>query len=199
MKEFNVIVTGVGGQGALTLGMIIAEAALKQGYDVRTTELHGLAQRGGSIPIHIRFGEKMYTPLVLEGEADLIIALEPLEALRTTYFGSKKQKTLFIIDNYKIPPITVSAFGERYPSMDDIVSNIKSFSEKVIILNASDIVEKETGSILTSNIFILGYAISKGFLPLKEKFVLEAMSEIVPHKYFELNKKVFEMGMNHKS
>jgi indolepyruvate ferredoxin oxidoreductase beta subunit len=194
MKEFNVIVTGVGGQGALTLGMIIAEAALKQGYDVRTTELHGLAQRGGSIPIHIRFGEKMYTPLVLEGEADLIIALEPLEALRTTYFGSKKQKTLFIIDNYKIPPITVSAFGERYPSMDDIVSNIKSFSEKVIILNASDIVEKETGSILTSNIFILGYAISKGFLPLKEKFVLEAMSEIVPPKYFELNKKVFEMG-----
>ncbi len=195
MKEFNLIVSGVGGQGALTLATIIAEAALKQGYDVRTTELHGLAQRGGSIPIHIRFGEKMYTPLVLEGEADLIIALEPLEALRTTYFGSKKQKTTFLIDNYKIPPITVSVFGEKYPSMDDIVNHIKPFSGNVIVLNASEIVEKETGSILTSNIFILGYAVSKGLLPLKENFVLKTIEETVPQKYFELNKKAFELGI----
>lgn len=199
MKEFNVIVTGVGGQGSLTLATIIAEAALKQGYDVRTTELHGLAQRGGSIPIHIRFGEKMYTPLVLEGEADLIIALEPLEALRTTYFGSKKQKTAFLIDNYKIPPITVSAFGEKYPSMSDIANHIKPFAEKILILNASEIVEKETGSVLTSNIFILGYAVSRGLLPINEKFVLEAIAENVPLKYFELNKKAFEMGMKYKS
>jgi indolepyruvate ferredoxin oxidoreductase beta subunit len=198
MKEFNMIVTGVGGQGALTLGMIIAEAALKQGYDVRTTELHGLAQRGGTIPIHIRFGEKMYTPLVLEGEADLIIALEPLEALRSTYFGSRKQKTTFLIDNYKIPPITVSAFGEKYPSMNEIVNHIKPFAGKTIILNASEIVEKETGSILTSNIFILGYAVAKGLLPLKENLVLKTIEETIPEKYFELNKKVFEMGMKHK-
>jgi len=198
MKEFNVIVTGVGGQGALTLGMIIAEAALKQGYDVRTTELHGLAQRGGSIPIHIRFGEKMYTPLVLEGEADLIIALEPLEALRTTYFGSKKQKTTFVIDNYKIPPITVSAFGEKYPNKDEIINYIKPFSGNIVILNASDIVKKELGSVLTSNIFILGYAVSKGFLPLKEKFVVEAMQEVVPQKYFDINKKTFDLGMKYK-
>jgi indolepyruvate ferredoxin oxidoreductase beta subunit len=195
MKEFNVIVVGVGGQGALTLGMIIAEAALKQGYDVRTTELHGLAQRGGSIPIHIRFGEKMYTPLVLEGEADLIIALEPLEALRTTYFGSKKQKTTFLIDDYKIPPITVSAFGEKYPSIEDIINHIKPFSDKITILDASKIVEKETGSILTSNIFILGYAVSKGLIPIKEKFILEALKENVPENFFEINKKIFELGM----
>lgn len=154
MKEFNIIVAGVGGQGALTLGTIIAEAALKQGYDVRTTELHGLAQRGGSIPIHIRFGEKMYTPLVLEGEADLIIALEPLEALRSAYLGSRNHKTTFLIDNYKMPPITVSAFGEKYPTMDEIVNHIKPFSGKIIVLEASKIVEKETGSILTSNIFL---------------------------------------------
>lgn len=198
MKEFNVIVTGVGGQGALTLGLIIAEAALKRGHDVRTTELHGLSQRGGSIPIHIRFGEKMYTPLVLEGEANLIVALEPLEALRTTYFGSKKHKTIFVIDNYKIPPITVSVFGEKYPKMEDIVNHIKPFSDKIIVLNASNVVEKETGSILTSNIFILGYIISNGLIPLKEKFILEAIQENVPQKYFELNKKVFELGKKYK-
>ncbi|NIO45010.1 MAG: indolepyruvate oxidoreductase subunit beta [Candidatus Aenigmarchaeota archaeon] len=198
MKEFNVIVTGVGGQGAMTLGTIIAEAALKQGYDVRTTEVHGLAQRGGSIPLHIRFGENMYTPLILEGEANLIIALEPLEALRTTYFGSKKHKTVFLIDKYKLPPITVSVLGEKYPRMENIVSHIKPFAGRIIIINASEIVKKETGSIITSNIFILGYAISKGLLPLKEKFVLEAIEENVPKRYIELNKKVFEMGMKNK-
>lgn len=199
MKEFNIIVVGVGGQGALTLGMIIAEAALKQGYDVRTTELHGLAQRGGSIPIHIRFGEKMYTPLVLEGEADLIIALEPLEALRTTYFGSKKHKTTFLIDNYRIPPVTVSAFGEQYPSMDEIVNHIKPFADKIITLDASKLVEREIGSVLTSNIFILGYAASQNLLPIKENFILEALKENVPEKFFDLNKKVFEMGKKHKN
>jgi indolepyruvate ferredoxin oxidoreductase beta subunit len=198
MKEFNVIVTGVGGLGAMTLGRIIAEAALKQGYDVRTTELHGLAQRGGSIPLHIRFGNKMYTPLILEGEANLIIALEPLEALRASYFGSKRQETVFLIDNYRLPPITVSVLGEKYPSMENIVNHIKPFAGEILIINASDIVKKETGNVITSNIFILGYTIGKELIPLKEKFVLEAISEIVPPRYLELNKKVFEMGMKHK-
>jgi indolepyruvate ferredoxin oxidoreductase beta subunit len=183
----------------MTLGTIIAEAALKQGYDVRTTEVHGLAQRGGSIPLHIRFGEKMYTPLILEGEANLIIALEPLEALRTTYFGSKKHKTIFLIDNYKLNPITVSVLGEKYPKIENIVKHIKPFAGQIIIINASDVVKKRIGSILTSNIFILGYAISKELLPLKKKFVLEAIEENVPKRYIETNKRVFELGMKYKS
>jgi indolepyruvate ferredoxin oxidoreductase beta subunit len=198
MKEFNVIVTGVGGLGAMTLGTVIAEAALKQGYDVRTTELHGLAQRGGSIPLHIRFGDKMYTPLILEGEANLIIALEPLEALRASYFGSKRQRTVFLIDNYKLPPITVSVLGEKYPSMDNIVDHIKPFAGEIMIINASDIVKKEIGSAITSNIFMIGYAVGKGLIPLKEKFVMEAIAETVPPRYLDMNKKVFEMGMKYK-
>jgi indolepyruvate ferredoxin oxidoreductase, beta subunit len=198
MKEFNIVVTGVGGQGVLTMSMIIAQAAMKQGLDVRTTELHGLAQRGGSIPVHIRFGEKMYSGIVMEGEANLVISLEPLEALRTAYFGSKKHSTTFVVDNYKIPPITVSALGEVYPSMESIISRVKPFAEKIIVLNASDIVKKETGSIITSNIFILGYIVGKGILPLKENFVMESIKENVPEKYFDLNRKVFEMGMQYK-
>jgi len=193
MKEFNIVLTGVGGQGVLTLGMIIAEAALKQGYDVRTTELHGLAQRGGSIPFHIRFGKKMYTPLVLEGEADVIMSLEPLEALRSSYYGSKQHKTKILIDNDPVVPLSVSVLGETYPSMEEIKNNLKDFSEKVFVLNASEIVKKETGSEIAANIYLLGYAISKGLIPLKEKFVLEAMEEIAP-KYFEVNKKIFELG-----
>jgi indolepyruvate ferredoxin oxidoreductase beta subunit len=197
MKEFNIVLTGVGGQGVLTLGIIIAETALKQGFDVRTTELHGLAQRGGSIPFHIRFGKKMYTPLVLEGEADLIIALEPLEALRACYYGSRQHKTMFLMDNDPLVPLSCSVLGDPYPSIKEIQEDLKGFSEKVIILNASEIVKKGTGSDIAANIYLLGYAISKGLIPLKEKFILQAMEEIVP-KYFEANKKVFEMGMKHK-
>jgi len=197
MKEFNIVVTGIGGQGALTLGVVIAEAALKQGYDVRTTELHGLAQRGGSIPIHVRFGKKMYTAMVLEGEADLVISLEPLEALRSAYYGSKQHKTVFVIDNDSVIPLSVSVMGEKYPSIKEIEKSLKIFSEKVIVLNASEIVKKETGSDIAANIYLLGYVISKGLLPLKEKYILEVMQELGP-KYFEVNKKIFEMGMKHK-
>lgn len=197
MKEFNIVLTGVGGQGVLTLGMIIAEAALKQGYDVRTTELHGLAQRGGSIPFHIRFGKKMYTPLVLEGEANVIISLEPLEALRSCYYGSKQHKTIILMDNNPIVPLSVSVLGENYPSIEEIKKSLKDFSEKVIVLNASEIVKKETGSDIAANIFLLGYVISKKLIPLKEKFILKAMEEVAP-KYFEANKKVFELGMKQK-
>jgi indolepyruvate ferredoxin oxidoreductase beta subunit len=193
MKEFNIVLTGVGGQGVLTLGMIIAEAALKQGYDVRTTELHGLAQRGGSIPVHVRFGKKMYTPLILESEADLIISLEPLEALRSCYYGSKQHKTTFLIDNDPVVPLSCSVLGEKYPPIKEIEKNLKDFSKEVIILNASEIVKKATGSEIAANVYLLGYAIAKGLIPLKEKFILQAMKEVAP-KYFEANKKIFELG-----
>jgi indolepyruvate ferredoxin oxidoreductase beta subunit len=196
MKEFNIVLTGVGGQGVLTLGIIVAEAALKQGFDVRTTELHGLAQRGGSIPFHVRFGKKMYTPLVLEGEADVIMSLEPLEALRSCYYGSKQHKTIFLIDNDPVVPLSCSVLGDVYPSIKSIGENLKDFSEKVIILNASEIVKKETGSDIAANIYLLGYAISKKLIPLKEKYILQAMEEVAP-KYFEANKKIFKMGMKH--
>jgi indolepyruvate ferredoxin oxidoreductase beta subunit len=197
MKEFNIVLTGVGGQGVLTLGMIIAEAALKQGYDVRTTELHGLAQRGGSIPFHVRFGKKMYTPLVLEGEANLVIGLEPLEALRSCYYGSRQHKTMFLIDNDPVVPLSVSVLGEKYPSINEIKNILKDFSDKVIVLNASEIVKKETGSEIAANIYLLGCVFGKKLIPLKEKFILQAMEEVSP-KYFEINKKIFNLGMKHK-
>jgi len=198
MKEFNIVVTGIGGQGSLTLAMIIAEAAMRQGYDVKTTELHGLAQRGGTIPCHVRFGDKIYSPLVLEGEANLIISLEPLEALRACYYGSKKHKTIFIIDTHRVLPLTVSVLGERYPSIKEIGKDLKPFSGKVITLNASDVVYKETGDVLATNIYLLGYIVSKKLIPLKERYILEGLEEIAPKKYFETNKRIFELGMKHK-
>ncbi|MDI6798767.1 MAG: indolepyruvate oxidoreductase subunit beta [Candidatus Aenigmarchaeota archaeon] len=193
MKEFNIVVTGIGGQGVLTLASIIAEAALRQGYDVKTSELHGLAQRGGTIPCHVRFGEKIYSPIVREGEANLVIGLEPLEALRACYYGSKENKTVFLIDTYRVIPISVSVVGERYPPLDEMKNILKNFSSEAIFLNASEIVKKETGSIVATNIYLLGYA-SRCLIPIKREFLFEGIREVVPEKYFEMNKKIFELG-----
>lgn len=198
MKEFNIVVTGIGGQGVLTLANIISEAALKEGYDVKSSELHGLAQRGGTIPCHVRFGKKIYSPLVLEGEADLVIGLEPLEALRACYYGSKESETIFLIDSYKAIPLSVSVLGQKYPSFEEIKKLLEPFSKRVIILNASEIVKKETGSIISTNIFLLGYACFKRMIPIKKKFLLEGIKEVIPEKYFDINKKIFEIGFNLK-
>ena len=194
MKEFNVVITGTGGQGIITLMRIIAEAALRQGYDVKTSELHGLAQRGGPIPCHIRFGEKIYSPIIMEGEAHLIIGLEPLEALRSSYYGSKENKTVFLVNNYSIIPLYVFVTKEIYPSLDEIVETLGKFSTRVITLNAYGTVKEAIGNIIPTNIYMLGYAVYKRLIPLEERFVLEGIEEIVPKKYLEVNKKVFELG-----
>jgi len=194
MREFNIIIAGVGGQGSITLMNIIAEAALKEGYDVKTSELHGLAQRGGSVPCHIRFGDKIYSPLVMQGEAHLIIAMEPIEALRACYFGSKENKTIFLVNNYRIIPLSVPILKLKYPSLEEIKESLQHFSSQVIILNAAEKVKKVTGNIVMSNIYLLGYAVAKGLLPLKKEHLLKAMEKIVPKKYLEENKKAFELA-----
>jgi len=192
MKEFNIVISGVGGQGVITLMQIIADAALKQGYDVKTSELHGLAQRGGSVPTHIRFGDKIYSPLVLEGEAHLIIALEPVEALRAAYYGSRENKTIFLINNYRIIPLSVPIAKEVYPSLEKIKEELKYFSSKIIMINASDIVKKEGANIVLTNIYMLGFACYKKLIPLENKYLLEGIEEIVPKRYLDINKKIFE-------
>jgi indolepyruvate ferredoxin oxidoreductase beta subunit len=194
MKEFNVVIAGTGGQGVLTLMRIIAEAAFRQGYDVKTSELHGLSQRGGPIPCHIRFGEKIYSPIVMEGEAHLIIALEPLEALRNSYYGSRENKTTILVNNYSIIPLSVFVAKEIYPSLDEVIETLGNFSIRVITLNASGIVKEAIGNIIPTNIYMLGYAVSKELIPLKERFILEGIEENVPKKFLEVNKKVFELG-----
>ncbi len=187
MKEYNIALCGVGGQGILTLIKILNDAAMLQGYDVKSSELHGLAQRGGSITGHVRFGRKIYSSVIMEGEANIVIGLEPLEALRSCYYGSKVNKTVFVINNKRIVPPT----AKKYPSMDYILKNIKQFSDKRILLNASD-AAKEMGNEMLTNIYMLGYA-SK-FIPLKKRYILKALEMNIKKKYVDMNKKIFELG-----
>lgn len=193
MKEFNVVISGVGGQGVITLQNILSEAAMLQGYDVKTSELHGLAQRGGGVSSHLRFGEKIYSPLVLQGNANLVFVLEPLEALRVCYYSSKENKTTFLINSSRIIPLSVEVLKEKYPSNKEIEKQLKEFADKVVFLDASEIVKKETGDTVTANIFMLGYA-AKKILPIKKEVLLESIKLIVTEKHFEMNKKIFEMG-----
>jgi len=192
-KEFNVVVVGVGGQGILTLAEVITAAAFKQGYDVRMSELHGLSQRGGSVPCQVRFGEKIYSSLVKEGHADLVISLEPLEALRTAKFGSAG-KTVFITNTHMVVPASVAALGDSYPELGEIKSKLKGFSKQVIDVDATGIAERETGSAVASNVYMLGIASSRGLIPIRRELLLEAIREQVPEKHFEMNRKIFELA-----
>jgi len=192
-KDFNVVIVGVGGQGILTLAEIISEAAFKQGYDVKMSELHGLSQRGGSVPCQVRFGDKIYSSLIKAGHADLVMSLEPLEALRSAKFGSEK-RTAFIVNTHRIVPESVTILGEKYPELKEIKSKLKSFSREVIDVDATGIAEKEAGTNVVSNIYMLGIASSRGLIPIKRELLLEAIKESVPEKYFEMNKRIFELA-----
>ncbi|MEM7821494.1 MAG: indolepyruvate oxidoreductase subunit beta [Candidatus Aenigmatarchaeota archaeon] len=189
MKEYNIVIVGVGGQGIITLQNILSEAALLQGFEVKTSEIHGLAQRGGSVQSHVRFGEKIYSPLVLQGSANLIVGLELLETLRACYYASKENKTRFIVDNNVIQP-----YSNEYPKLERIKEDLKRFSEEVIVLNACEIVKRETGTSTPTNIYLLGFACSKGLIPIEKNYIFEAMKIIIPEKFFEMNKKIFELG-----
>jgi len=194
MREFNIVVIGVGGQGIITSMQVIAQAALNQGYDVKTSELHGLAQRGGSVPCHIRFGKKVYSPLVMEGEAHLIIALEPMEALRACYFASKENGTKFLINTYRITPLSIPILKLNYPKIEEINDTVRKFASKVIAFNASRIVKIETNSIIPTNVFMLGFAVAKNMIPLKKECFVQSIDQMIPKRFLELNHRVFELG-----
>lgn len=196
LDEYNIVVVGVGGQGLLTLAGAIARAALEHGYEVRAAELHGLSQRFGSIETSLRFGKNIYSPIVRQASADLVIALEPAEAIKACYYAS--QKTAFLLDTKPIVPNIMYQEGIEYPSIDEIKSRINIFSKKIITVNASEDTKALTGSTIQANIYLLGRAASEGLIPLKKEWLIKGIEEVVPPAAVEVNKKVFEAGWRSK-
>jgi len=191
---YNLLLTGVGGEGVLVTSVIIARAASHEGYEVRGTQLHGLAQRGGSIPTHMRLGKKVYSPLIPRASADLILGLEPIEAARACYYGGK-DRTNFIVDTYPLKPVYLNLLGQIYPSNEKIRKTIEPFAKKIIMVDASNICNKKLGNPIYGNVMCIGVALANGMLPLKEKSVLEAMKKTVP-RGLEKNVKAFRMGLD---
>lgn len=192
IDQFNIVICGVGGQGLITLTKILAKAALIENYEARTSELHGLSQRGGSVETHIRFGQKIYSPLVREGGVNLVIVIEFQEALKACSYASKKAGSVFLINEFSTPIV-----GQKIISLKTVSGNIKKFSEKIIIVSATEISKKELGNPVLAGIYLLSLATFKGLIPLKPATVLKAIKEIVPAKFFDLNRKTFELAKKH--
>lgn len=185
-KNFNIIISGVGGQGLITLVKIIAEAAFIDGKDVKSSELHGLSQRGGSVLTHIKFGKKIYSPLVEQGQSDLIIGLELLEGLRALSFSNKETDVL--INKYSLPILG------GLPKEEIIKRLEENVNKKLYLVLASDICKEKLGEEVVSGIYLLGYAVNKNLIPIKKETFLQAIKNIIPEKYQELNIKAFQLA-----
>jgi len=187
-KITNIIITGVGGQGILLASEIISESAVLAGYDVKRSEIHGMAQRGGSVNSHIRFGKKIYSPLVMKGECDLLLAFEKLEAIRMADFINKEGT--IIVNDQQINPVPVSSGSAVYP--ENIEEILKKYFPSVIFVNAFELA-KQAGNVRTANIALLGVASKKLNIPIDvwEKVIVER----VPQRAIEVNLKAFHLGL----
>ena len=183
----NILICGVGGQGILLASEITSYALIKAGFDVKKSEVHGMAQRGGSVVAHIRYGEKVYSPLIEPGEADIEVAFEILESLRYIPFLHKNSKV--IVNSYKIYPPSVATGIEKYP--DNILSRLAEKKLAVFPLDAFEIAET-LGEPRVVNMVLVG-ALSV-FLPAGEETFLSVINKKVPERFRNLNIKAFLQG-----
>ena len=186
-KTSNILLCGVGGQGILLASEIISSALVMAGFDVKQSEVHGMAQRGGSVISHIRFGEKVYSPLIELGAADFAASFELLEALRYLSYFNKDTKV--IVNTQKILPSPVSTGMESYPP--DVLEQLKSRGLTVLPVEAFEIA-RASGETRAANVVITG-ALSV-FLPVEEKIFLEVIEKRVPEKIRAVNIKAFLEG-----
>ena len=189
MKNIDYLLAGVGGQGTILASRILASAGLEMGYDVKTAEVHGMAQRGGSVESHVRWGEKVYSPLVEHGMADYLIGFEMLEAARWPTYLNKDSVTL--INRFRIPPPLVNLGKARYPSEKEIENLLQSEGGKVQWLNANDIAEK-AGNPAMAGVVLLG-ALSN-MVGGGQEIWLQVIKQLVPARFVEMNQKAFLAG-----
>jgi len=187
----NIIITGVGGQGALSLATVIAEAAMAGRQEVRMSELHGLAKRFGHLECHIRFGKAVRTSIVPNGEADLVIALEPLESL-VMYKYMDRGRTAVIMDTKKIKPTRMDIERIKYPEIGAIVRTLKTTAKSVETVDASEAAKKAIGSMVYANIYLLGKAMRKKLIRLDKGKILDAI-RMLPSP--EVNESVLKLAL----
>lgn len=183
----NIVICGVGGQGIILASNVLSYAALLEGYDVKKSEVHGMAQRGGSVITQVRYGKKVYSPLIEEGKADFLLAFEKLEALR--YANYLKKNGGFIVNNQEIAPMSVLVGSAKYP--ENIKEKLKRYA-RIHLIDAAKIA-KELGNVRATNIVLLG-ALAK-FLGFNEKSWTEAISKNIKPRYVDLNIKAFQKGI----
>jgi len=186
-KVKNIIICGTGGQGILMASEVLCSAAWRSGFDVKKSEVHGMAQRGGSVSSHVRFGEKVNSVLVEKGAADLVLALEKMEGLRWASYLSSTGK--LITCDLVIEPMTVNTGSAVYPDVEKIIDDIKIPNLMIPVID----IAKELGNIRVVNIILLGAA-SKHLPEIPEENWFKAIEERVPPKALEVNLEAFNRG-----
>lgn len=191
MREYNIVLAGVGGQGTILAAEILGVAAVKDDLNVRVSEIHGMAQRGGIVTSSVRIGKKVLSSTVLEGQANVLLGFEPLETVRN--LKSTSEKTLVIMSDERIPPTELAAKNVEYPSIDEILKKINHFTKKVIIVETEKLAN-QAGSIFTRNIVLLGVLAATHSLPIRTESLRSALRELVPAEHVEMNLKAFKLG-----
>lgn len=190
MKETkNILFVGVGGQGIILVSNILVAGLIKVGYDVKMSEIHGMSQRGGSVTTQVRFGEKVHSPIIGKGQADVLVAFEKMEAARWVEYLKPTGK--IVVNNFEIPSITIASGKAEYPQ------GVIEALQKVFATTAIDAsqVAQEVGNIRTQNIVLLGALVKALQLnELNEDDWVEILKENLPPKMVDINIKAFKKG-----
>ena len=184
----NIMIVGVGGQGSLLASKLLGQILLSAGFDVKVSEVHGMSQRGGSVVTYVRFGDKVYSPIIDKGEADYIVSFELLEAAR--YVEYLKPDGKIVVNTQQIDPMPVITGAAEYP--ENLVEKMKQAGAEVDAFDALA-VANEAGSSKAVNIALMG-RLSKHFDFTEEQW-LDALEKCVPPKFLELNKKAFNLAV----
>ena len=191
METKAIMRVGVGGQGSLLASRIIGNVLLSQGYDVKVSEVHGMSQRGGSVVTYVKYGDKVYSPVIEKGEADIIVSFELLEAAR--WVSYLKKNGHLITSTQTLDPMPVITGNAEYPA--DIAEKIEALGIDIIAADALSLAEK-AGNAKASNVVLMGVIASK--MSFDENVWKDAIRTCVPEKFLELNLKAFDLGKNFK-
>ena len=189
--KYTVQIVGVGGQGVLLASMVLGNAAMDMGFDVAMSEVHGMAQRGGSVLSTVRFGDGVVSPLEAVGSADMIMGFEPVETCRNLALGNHDTVVLMNMD--PVLPSMVAAGFEEYPPLEILKGRVSSENPNTITIDATDIAVKAGKAVAANAVMIGAVAAVKGF-PIPKDVLLKALMSQVPEKFRDLNAKAFEMG-----
>ncbi len=191
-KTTNILLAGVGGQGVLLASEVLSKTALREDYDVKKSEVHGMAQRGGSVVSNVRFGKKVYSPLIAEGEADIILAFEQLEALRWVKY--LRPGGIIVTSTQRIDPLPVAVGEIDYP--DDVLERLEKMEYDVVSIDALELA-REAGNQKAINIVLIGCL--SNYIKLSVDGLRQVIQESVPEKTVDINLRAFEAGRTHEN
>ena len=181
------MIVGVGGQGTLLASRLLGNAMVAAGHDVKVSEVHGMSQRGGSVETYVRYGEKVYSPVIEKGGADYILAFEQLEAAR--YLPYLKKGGAIIVNTQRIDPMPVVAGNAVYP--EGLIEKLQEKEAKIVAVDALSLAE-QAGSSKAVNVVLIG--VMAKHMELSKEEWLKTIEATVPQKFIEMNKKAFELG-----